>query len=123
MKNRNLFLGYDDDQVRDHLFYSPDLGATWNDLGVSFAVRDLVISGDNLVMILFYPYNSYFYLPIGNLLASVSPASNSNVLFSLLSNPITTSADFRFDALKEPTVFELFDLLGRSLLRQQVLAG
>jgi len=45
--------------------------------------------------------------------------SNVRVTF----NPISSSADFQFDALKKPTVFELFDILGRSLLRQQVSAG
>ena len=46
-------------------------------------------------------------------------------VFSLkiIANPISFSADFQFAALKQGEVFELFDLVGRSLLRQQLPAG
>ncbi len=46
-----------------------------------------------------------------------------NLRFTLLSNPITSSADFQFEVLKAPEVFELFDLLGRQVLREELSAG
>ncbi len=50
-------------------------------------------------------------------------SSTENSKYTLLSNPITSSADFQFEALKAPVVFELFDLLGRQLLHQELFAG
>ena len=55
--------------------------------------------------------------------SDVRTTTAANDRFSILSNPITSSADFQFDALKEPTVFELFDALGRSVLRRELPAG
>jgi len=43
--------------------------------------------------------------------------------FNIISNPISSSADFQFESLKEPTVFEIFDLLGNTILHQQLSAG
>ena len=77
------------------------------------------------------------YLPMirviaGNLSITKSEVGQKNTNYSgfemypnlkLLFNPITSSADFQFDALQEPAVFELFDALGRSLLRQQLAVG
>jgi hypothetical protein len=41
----------------------------------------------------------------------------------ILATPTTSSADFQFDALQESTLFELFDVFGKSLQRQQLSAG
>ena len=54
---------------------------------------------------------------------TVRNISESPTIFNIFSNPVSSSADFQFDPLKEASGFELFDLLGRSLLRRQLSAG
>jgi hypothetical protein len=106
--------------------YSPDSGKTWIDIsgGVLYEPNlafSLCISGDNLI--LGSAQKGLWYYPLEDLpTASVHPSIQANDL-TLFPNPITTTADFQFNALKEASVFEVFDLLGRSLLRQQLPAG
>jgi hypothetical protein len=55
--------------------------------------------------------------------SNVKSDLEKNSVLSILSNPISTSADFQFDALKAPTPFELFDALGRTLYRKELSSG
>jgi photosystem II stability/assembly factor-like uncharacterized protein len=55
--------------------------------------------------------------------SSVSLASSKSSKFSIVSNPTYSTAEFLFDEVKDETLFELFDALGRSICRQQVSPG
>jgi hypothetical protein len=103
------------------VFLSPDSGKTWNQIGYMERVLCLATIGDYIIAGTRFGIYRAALSDLG-IDAVISAPRNISKL-SLLSNPITTSADFQFDALKEASVFEVFDLLGRSLLRQEVSAG
>ena len=117
----DIFIGIQDEV--GGIVLSTDLGQSWSEIGTMHLVNSLFIFGNYIFA---GTNNTGLYraklsdFGIDAVIPSFLPGKQN---FKLLSNPITSSADFQFDALKEPTVFELFDALGRSVLRQQLPAG
>jgi photosystem II stability/assembly factor-like uncharacterized protein len=104
-----------------NIIYSSNGGNTWNDfrMGVTGEVRSLYKFQDCLFAA---TSTGIWRRPFSELEAERSTIKE-HFQFSLLSNPLTSSADFKFEPLKEPTPLELFDLLGRQLLRREIAAG
>jgi len=100
---------------------SQDTAKTWVQVGNSLnASGPVFIYGDYL----FEAGAEFGRLPLSYIgLESVTNSSLHSFKFYPLSNPITNSADFQFSPLQEPEALELFDLLGRQLLRREVSAG
>ena len=117
----NIFVGAND--ADGGVVLSTNEGQSWKKIGSMHRVNSLFISGDYI----FAGTNNtgVYRARLSDFgVDAVSASSTKNISkFSILSNPITTSAGFQFDALKESSNFELFDLLGRSVLRQQLSAG
>jgi photosystem II stability/assembly factor-like uncharacterized protein len=116
----NVFIGFTDPV--GGITQSTDAGKTWSTIGTMHRVNSLFIFGDYIFAGtnntgLYRARLSDFGVDV------VSSPSKNNSKFTIIANPTSSFADFQFDALKEASVFELFDLLGRSLKRQQLSAG
>jgi hypothetical protein len=106
----------------DKVFYTSDTGKTWKDItgniptSVSFIASNdtYIFAGSN---------DEIWRRPLSDFTNAVHQNPESNLKLFIISNPITSSADFQFDALQEPTLFELFDALGRSVFHQQLPAA
>jgi photosystem II stability/assembly factor-like uncharacterized protein len=101
---------------------STDNGTTWQDVsfGLGGYINTLYASGNYLFA---GTTTGIWRRPFSELEDAVATPLQINSKFNLSPNPITTSADFQFNALQQPAFFELFDALGRSLLRRELPAG
>jgi photosystem II stability/assembly factor-like uncharacterized protein len=117
----NIFAGYDDEAGGVTL--SIDTAKTWHKIGNMHHISSIYIFGGYIFA---GTWNTGLYRSsLSNFIEQqgVHQQIGNIPKLTILSNPITFSADFQFDALQEPEVFELFDALGRSASRQQLPAG
>lgn len=116
----NIFEG-DDDVMGGGVLLSTDTAKSWSRIGNMpytfslFIFTDYIFAGAG--------QSIYRALLSDFVQLDVHPPPSIISKFNIIANPFTSSADFQFDALKESAVFELFDALGRSFLRQQLPAG
>lgn len=85
-------------------------------VGETFTRNDGDVSGEHLGA-----GSDIWVVKLSNPLDVRSKTETANI--HLISNPISSSADFQFDPLNSSISFQLFDLLGRAIYHEQLPAG
>lgn len=114
-----------------HALMTTDGGNTWYEDTINVPtdysdISQVIKLSSNKVMAIFEDGNTAGNVYIGEWNAdevSEKQIPCIHQIFSILSNPVASSASFQFGALKSQTPFELFDALGRLLLRKELVAG
>jgi photosystem II stability/assembly factor-like uncharacterized protein len=106
----------------DNIYCSLDTGNVWIDITGNLPVYRSFI-GTNDKYIFAGSGGEIWRRPLSDFTNAVHQNPPPLLTLSVLSNPVTSSADFEFSALHDQQILELFDMLGRSVLRQQLEAG
>jgi photosystem II stability/assembly factor-like uncharacterized protein len=101
--------------------FSSDSGATWSIVGTMERIRKMNIIGDYVVTGTNFGVYRALLSDFG--VDAVRFSSDTNLNFSILSNPIRDFVDFRFNTLQRSSVFKIYDLLGKEIFSAELQMG